>query len=93
MVALVYVLEPIPQMESIPPLEPIPALESIPFWNRFHAIPIPVLLAITPIPVPVPEKSGIRTPLVVAVAATGQRQTQDPRKSHKFTFLSTFRVY
>ena len=64
MVALVYVLEPIPQMESIPSLEPIPALESIPFWNRFHAIPIPVLLAIIPIPVPVPEKSGIRTPLV-----------------------------
>ena len=67
MVALVYVLEPIPQMESIPPLEPIPALESIPFWNRFHAIPIPVLLAITPIPVPVPEKSGIRTPLMHAM--------------------------
>ena len=66
MVALVYVLEPIPQMESIPRLEPIPALESIPFWNRFHAIPIPVLLAITPIPVPVPEKSGIRTPLLRA---------------------------
>ena len=63
MVALVYVLELIPQLESIPSLEPIPALELIPFWNRFHAIPILVLLAITPIPVPVPEKSGIRTPL------------------------------
>ena len=63
MVALVYVLEPIPQMESIPPLEPIPALESIPLWNRFHAIPIPVLLLTIPTPVPIPEKNGIIIPL------------------------------
>ena len=57
-------MESIPTLDPIPALESIPPLESIPLWNRFHAIPIPVLLAITPIPVPVPEKSGIRTPLV-----------------------------
>ena len=52
--AIFSIFEVILLTESIPALEPIPAQESIPLWNRFHAVPIPILLAKVPVPIPVP---------------------------------------